>query len=92
MTNNLPGEFTPAEQQEAEDQCAVRRAAGYAADGTAGGAFSEGTPPPGMRFEGYAKGCTAIVWVEVRNSSGTGTVSSGVVGAATADAAPAPPE
>jgi hypothetical protein len=75
MTNVLPGEFTPAEQQDAEDQCAVRRAAGYAADGTAGGAFSEGTPPPGMRFKGYAKGCTAILWGELCSGSGSGSGS-----------------
>ena len=41
---------------------AERLASGFAADGAPGGAYSERAPPPGMRFAGYAKGATGIVW------------------------------
>jgi hypothetical protein len=51
------GFLSSAAQQQEE-----RIAAGYAADGTAGGAFSRENPPPGMQFAGYKKGATGIQW------------------------------
>ena len=44
------------------EQLAERLAGGFAADGTPGGEFSATAPPPGLRFSGYLKGATGIVW------------------------------
>jgi len=41
---------------------ASRLAAGFAADGSVGGPFSKTSPPPRMKFGGYLKGCTGVVW------------------------------
>ena len=41
---------------------AERLAQGFAADGSVGGPFSEQSPPPGQRFDGYLKGNTGVVW------------------------------
>lgn len=41
---------------------AERLAQGFSADGSPGGAFSESAPPPGLRFGGYLKGYSGIVW------------------------------
>lgn len=51
--------------QNAKNMEAERRAAGYAADGSNGGMYSASSPPPGMEFAGYRKGCTAINWRQV---------------------------
>ena len=57
------GSATSAEHlASASDAAAARLEDGYAADGGAGGPFSESSPPPGMAFSGYRKGCTGIVW------------------------------
>ena len=40
----------------------ARRKRCYKEDGSLDGPFSEKTPPPGMAFVGYKKGCTGIVW------------------------------
>ena len=44
---------------------ASRLAAGFAADGSVGGPFSQTSPPPGLQFGGYLKGCTGVVWEPV---------------------------
>ena len=36
---------------------------GYDADGRPGGPYTSRSPPPGLAFGGYLKGCTGITWV-----------------------------
>lgn len=42
---------------------ASRAEAGYDLEGRPGGPFTKESPPPGLVFSGYQKGCTGIVWM-----------------------------
>ena len=57
-SDDMPVDFIRMAQEEAEK----RRQRGYDTDGNINGQYNETSPPPGMRFGGYLKGCMGVVW------------------------------
>ena len=46
---------------------------GYDANGRLGGPYTQHSPPPGLIFGGYLKGCTGITWVPAQAAVAAGT-------------------
>ena len=61
LSNTGPGIMCGDKLVGAKVEERQRIAQGYQSDGSLGGEYSETSPPPGMRFVGYNKGCTFSV-------------------------------